>query len=267
MKRPQIIAHRGASLDAPENTVVAFEEAIEQGADRLEFDVQLTADGVAVVHHDDTLARVTDAADRWPDRAPWALRDVTLEQLRELETRWPSRPRPQVCRIPTLAELLRAVEGRTRLLLELKAPTDDPALLEAVAADLRACPSWLDPDHPERLTVQSFDHAAVGRMRRLLPDHVPAGWVVDEDRDLAALAVPGWVRELVVAATLVDERVVAVVRAAGRAIHAWTVNDVATIRHLAALGVDGIITDAPGVARRALAGVTSPSAVPGGDGA
>jgi glycerophosphoryl diester phosphodiesterase len=164
--RPLVVAHRGSSATVAENTLAALEVAVDEGAEILEVDVRLTADDQPVVIHDHTLERTTDAAQRWPDRAPWEVRRHTLEEVRRLEAgRWQG----EVQRVPTLAEVLDLVRRRdVGLLIETK--TDHaPAHLEAViATEVRRLEDWQDWV-PARLMVCSFDHGSLLRARDLLP--------------------------------------------------------------------------------------------------
>ena len=108
------IAHRGASSEAPENTLAAVRRAVQLGADMVEVDVQRTCDGVLVLMHDATLTRTTDAADVLPDRAPWSVADLAYAEVRRLDAgRWMS-PRFAGERVPTLVEVLRLLDGTGR---------------------------------------------------------------------------------------------------------------------------------------------------------
>ena len=83
--RRLVIAHRGARSLAPENTLAAAQAALEMGADLWEFDIEVSRDGELVLLHDETLSRTTDAAARYPDRAPWRAADFTWEEIRALD--------------------------------------------------------------------------------------------------------------------------------------------------------------------------------------
>ncbi len=160
-RRPYVVAHRGASGDAPENTAAAIALAAGQGADVCEVDARLTADGVLAVVHDDTLSRTTDCARVLPDRAPWRVADLTWNEISRL-TAGVHDGEPQ--RVPTLGEVV----AQTRalglgLLVELKPGSDDGALERAVADCLRAPgdPAWL----AERVLLGCFDVISLERSR------------------------------------------------------------------------------------------------------
>jgi glycerophosphoryl diester phosphodiesterase len=256
---PEIIAHRGASLDAPENTVAAFELAIEQGADRVELDVQLVRDGLVVVCHDPTLERTTDVGSHFPDRTPWDLRTFDSCELERLTAAWPEGVDGEPCRIPSLDQVLDALDGRVRLLLELKKPSRHPGLVEAVVERLTAHPSWLEESAEAVLTVQSFDSGALTAIQTQLPGHVRYCFVSGYETRPDVAELPDWVGAVAVDECVVDASLVREVRSSGRSLNAWTVNDADRMRELLDVDVDGIITDAPGV----LAGIRAERASTG----
>jgi glycerophosphoryl diester phosphodiesterase len=246
-----VIGHRGASGLAPENTLISFDLALEHGADALEFDVRLTADGVAVVHHDPTLDRTTTGTGE--------LRGLTAAALTALDAGGRFTPdgrafpfRDRGVRIPTLREVL----GRypeTPLLIELKTVEVQTAvrdeLLRAGAAD--------------RVVIASFLHEALEAFRR------PPFLVGASRRDIAILRIASWLRfpptDRGVVAYSVPNRykgripvpTASFLRAAhrmGRPVHVWTVDDPAEARRLWALGVSGVITNFPGTIGRHLPG-------------
>ncbi len=183
--RPWVIAHRGASAYAPENTVPAFERAIAQRATFVEIDVQRTKDGVLVCLHDLTLDRTTDVAARFPGRAREAqgaagprhwLEDFTYDEVRQLDAgRW-FHPDFAGTRVPTFAETMAAVRGRTGLYIELKAPERYPGIERQVLQELQA--AGLSAPGAEARTpivVQSFTHESLERFAALesgLPIHL-----------------------------------------------------------------------------------------------
>ena len=244
-----VIAHRGASASAPENTLPAFELAVEQGADALELDVRLTRDGAAVVIHDDTLDRTTDLTG--PVRAH------TLADLRGADAgRWftPDHRRTfpfrdTGVRIPTLAEVLWTFPAMP-VMIEVKEPEVQEAvrraLIENGAAERCVVASEL-AGALELFRQEPFACGASGPeistlyravlLRRTLREcryrllSVPLRW--------HGLPVP--TRGFVQAA-----------RKLGCPVHVWTVNDPATARRLWARGVAGIVTNVPEVIRHAL---------------
>jgi glycerophosphoryl diester phosphodiesterase len=240
--RPAVIAHRGASAHAPENTLVAFELAIAQGADAIEFDVKLTRDGQVVVLHDQTLDRTTDGRGD--------LREFSLSALRDLDAGVHFSERFRGERIPTLEEVLEAVGRRILINIELTnyaTPLD--GLVPAVVDLVRKF------GLEERVLFSSFFPHNLRRAKRLLPQ-VPCGL-------LTWAGWPGWggrtlgFRRSVYQALHphlrdVDAGLVRRVQAAGRRIHVWTVNAEADLERMIACGVDGIFTDDPALALRIL---------------
>src|SRR3990170_2726562 len=154
MKRPLVIAHRGASSDAPENTIAAFELALEQGADALEMDIHLSKDGHPVVIHDFTLERTTDGVGPVSERP--------VRELKRLDGGgWHGRSfRGQ--RLQTLQEVLERFRDRTRFWIELKGGSDlYPGIEERVVSMLEVY------EVVDRALAQSFDHAALAERARL----------------------------------------------------------------------------------------------------
>jgi len=234
-----LLAHRGASHAAPENTLAAFDRALDdEGADGIELDVRLSADGVPFVFHDADLARMTGAAGKLEATAA-----ADLESLRVTGGH----------RIPTLAALADALAGRRRCVVnvELK-PCARPR--DLVAACLPALGA-IAARHA--LVVSSFDPRAL----RLVADAGAAargiaqlGLLFDDPSALAALPLLPPV-DLHPAAALVTAEALAAwaARAPGATLRAWTVDDAAEVRRLMALGVRTIITNRPGPLRAELA--------------
>lgn len=246
---PLVIAHRGASRAAPENTLAAFDLALAQGAEGVELDVHLSADGVPVVIHDFALDRTTDGSG--------AVGDHTVTQLRRLDAgAWFDRSFAGQ-RIPTLEETLDHLAGRSdrRLLvnIELKAgSTHYPGIETACAAILRQYATSI------QLVVSSFDHRALLTLAEQAPTIATGVLHVARMVDAAAYAQRVHAAALHPLAAAVDAQSVTEAHAAGLAIYPWTVDDAARVRQLAQLGVDGIITNVPHEARQALTTADAP---------
>ncbi|MFD0889497.1 glycerophosphodiester phosphodiesterase, partial [Streptosporangium algeriense] len=240
-----VVAHRGASAYAPENTVVAFELAREQHADLFELDVQESRDHELVVVHDTTLTRTTDIERVFPGRSPWRVGDFTLAEIRRLDAGSWFAAKYRDERVPTLGEALRAMDGSgLGLLLEIKAPHLYPGVERRVADELRRNPAWLAPG---RLIVQSFDWDSMRTFHRIMPQ-VPVGLLgtppASRLAELAGFArqinppygdlTPGYVRNVH------DRRM---------EVFTWTVDDRAAMRRVISQGVDGVITNRPDVLR------------------
>jgi len=236
--RPLVIAHRGASADAPENTIAAFELALEQGADAIDLDVHLSRDDHLVVIHDFTLERTTDGAG--PVRA------LTVRELKRLDAGgWHGHAfRGQ--RIQTLQEVLERFRGRIRFWIELKGGSDlYPGIEERVAAALEIY------EVLDRALVQSFDHAALSRLRALNRE-VALGALVAQAPLAPEAVAPGIVQAICPGADLLTERDLAGILGAGLGCYVWTVNEPALMDRLVSWGVSGIITDRPELLRARL---------------
>jgi glycerophosphoryl diester phosphodiesterase len=248
-------AHRGASGYAPENTLAAFGLAAELGAQAVELDVRRTLDGALVVLHDATLERTTDAAARFPDRAPWAVGSFTLAEVRTLDAGSWFDARFAGERVPTLAEAMDVLADRgLGLLLEAKAPDQYPGMAGQIGHQLRAAyPQWLRAAAAGRLTVESFDWEFVRELRTILP-RVSVG-LLGAPEPAALPAFAGFVDQINPHHTAVTADYVEQVHQLGMAVNAWTVDDPAEQAAAVAAGVDGVITNRPDVLGRQLSAV------------
>lgn len=231
---PLIIGHRGASADAPENTLAAIALAAEQTADGVEFDVQLSADGHPILLHDDTVDRTTNGSG--------VVTTFTLAQLKQLDAGAGQQ-------IPTLDELFEQF-GRTLLYnVELKLNTTDNRpnanLVETVAATIQR------HNLAQRVLISSFDPPTVQRAQQLMPEGVLIGLLREPffRRDLPLQPLgqadhPFW--------GMVDEPYMAWARQHNLRVHVWTVDDPAEAQRLIHLGVHGLITNQPSYLRAAL---------------
>jgi glycerophosphoryl diester phosphodiesterase len=237
-----VIAHRGASGYTPENTLPAFELAIGQGADAIELDVRLTADGVPVVIHDATLDRTTGR--------PAKVGDLTVDQLLEADAGARFSPdrgrtfpfRASGVRIPTLQDVLRAFPA-TPLLIDLKETgaqepvrrilIEEQAISRCVLAsdDAAALIGFAEQPFVRAASPQEISRLYWGTM--LGKKAAAAGYRL--------LSVPARYRGLRVA----TRRFVAAARAIGCPVHVWTVNRASLARRLWDCGVAGIVTDVP----------------------
>ncbi|MEW2353307.1 glycerophosphodiester phosphodiesterase family protein [Spirillospora sp. NPDC029432] len=235
------VAHRGASADAPENTVAAFKLARRQGADQFEVDVQETKDHKLVAIHDTTLARTTNVESVYPRRKPWKVGSFTLAEIRKLDAGSWFGKRYKGERVPTLRETLRAMRSSGMgIQLEIKSPRLYPGIERRVAAELRANPAWTK----RRLVVQSFDFASMRRFHKIMPA-APTGLIgTPAKRDLPKLAK--YADQINPPYGDVTESYVKSVHRQKMEVFTWTVDDRSKMRRAIALGVDGIITNRPG---------------------
>ncbi len=238
MRRPRVIAHRGASAVAPENTLAAITAAVRKGADAVEVDVQVTSDGVPVLLHDDSLARTTDVALHHPYRATAPVSLLRYEEVRRLDAGSWFGPDHAGEPVPTLEQALDALRPTgVGLLLEIKNPSSQRHLVPRVAEVLRAFSPGV------AVAVQSFDAHALRAFGRLMPD-VPRGLLVRSAPRNPALEA--WVSAVNPWHGAVSSAYVRRAQLAGLETYVWTANSRAAIRRAADAGVEGIITDRPG---------------------
>ncbi len=218
--RPELVAHRGAARERPENTLAAFAIALDQRADAIELDVHCTADGVVVVHHDPVPHGVYPDGRR--ERGPIAeLRYVELSTLRIVGEA-----------IPTLRDVLALVGDRATVYVEIKGAGIERAVVDAVRGSSAQC------------AIHSFDHEAVNRVRALAPE-IPRGLLFErgDTESMLRSMERHDARDLWPAAALIDAALIEAAHRAGKRVIAWTVNDTSLASTLAAAGVDALCTD------------------------
>jgi glycerophosphoryl diester phosphodiesterase len=231
MSKIKIIAHRGASGHAPENTMAAFQLAMQQGADGIELDVMLSKDGRLVVIHDDTVDRTTNGTG--------LVKDMTLAQLQALDA-------GNGAQIPTLEEVLHTFGGRFLINIELKNYATPFDALPRVVAELLNSNGF-----SRSVIVSTFNPFNLTRFRRLCPK-VKVG----------LLTVPNiaghWIWRLFKYDAFhphyedVDRDLVTTAKTRQEEVNVWTVDDPDEIRRLAGLNVDSLITNFPKEAREVL---------------
>jgi glycerophosphoryl diester phosphodiesterase len=246
------LAHRGASHEAPANTLAAFLLAQELGADGIELDVQLSRDGKLVVIHDGTVDATTDG------HGP--VRTKTLAELKALDAGSWFDPVFAGQRIPTLQEVVDAVDQRLLINIELKTESGkDDGLASAVVR-------LVEENHLlDRVVVSSFNPLALWRVRRLNP-WIPLGMLYCDG--LPFFLSRPWLRHLVRPEALhpdwalVNAGYVRWARKHGYRVHTWTVDDPSQMWQLVQAGVDLIITNRPDLLRQVLEAGREPGEVP-----
>lgn len=238
--RPLVLGHRGASADAPENTIAAFRLAMRQGADGVELDVRRCGTGEVVVFHDADARRVAGS--------PLRIRDAPLAELRALDVGAHAGAAFRGERIPLLAEVLEALP-RAVVNVELKSEGRDVRLAQAAAAVIARAGA------EDRVLVSSFDYRLVGAFRLAAPG-VRAGLLFEPGgawRLRTALAT-----RLLSPAAVHPDRALATPdrierwRARGLLVNVWTVDAPDEAARLAALGVSALITNVPARTREAV---------------
>ena len=238
-----IIAHRGASSYAPENTIAAFDLALQMGASHLELDVHLTRDDHLVIIHDDTVDRTTNGT------GPVA--DQTLTVLQTLDAGAWFGEAFAGARIPTLADVLARYQGRAHLHIELKGHT---AHLPQRTVDLVRAHGMA-----QHVTFTSFQHPHLRKMRAYAPE-LPIGWLVGEISDaVIAQAHALGCTQLCPRASLVTPEIVRRLHAERFRVRAWGVANEALMRQVVEAGADGMTVNFPDKLLAYMAGRVSPS--------
>ncbi len=259
-KHIEIQGHRGARSVLPENTLVAFEYAMEIGVDTLEFDLGVTSDEVVVVYHDQkinpTICQYLDGSpiegDRW-------LHQMTLEEVKKVDCgakpnpRFPFQTLKPKSQIPTLDEVFKMVADSS---------------LENAGTILFNIETKSNPNHPQaqpeperfvelileqvvkhgvddRVTIQSFDHRTLIAAKQLAPDvqlsalfgEAPTDWIIAAKAAKADIVSPHY--------KTLDQASVKAIQSAGLRVIPWTANTEASWQQLVSIGVDGIISDDP----------------------
>lgn len=232
---PSITAHRGSSITEPENTILAFDEALQDGADWLELDVHETKDGVLVITHDANLKR-TAGVKKY-------VYNLTFAELKEIKVKGIYSNGYIETTIPTLEEVLKRYQGKAKLNIELK-------------------PTQYDTDYVDKVIslIKEYNFESdcmVASMNESILEEVKS-----KDQNITVLynmaVAEGNVTKLTsidnysVEQSYITESLIQNVHNNNKLIFAWTVNDPDTIRKLAALGVDSIVTDDPLLARSVL---------------
>ncbi len=244
-----VVAHRGASKQAPENTMEAFRLGVEAGADAIELDVHLTVDGQLAVIHDDTLDRTTDRTGAVVERTMDEIReaDAGATFVRPDDSGFPFAGRGLT--VPTLPEVLEWLPDEVGLVIEIKAR----AAADAVVASVRSH----SVRSSGRLVVISFDEHAIERVREL-DREIRTGYLLVPTQPVEPALV--WATEHGHTGVFPWEGdlgidplpIMAQAQIYGREVGCYVVNDPERMQHLAACGLWGFVTDVPDVAREAL---------------
>lgn len=247
--RPLVFAHRGGAALGPENTIAAFDRGMAAGADGVELDVHLSADGVPVVHHDATLDRTTNATGLIAARSAAELASVDAAFRFGPAEGFPLRG--QGVGIPTLREVLKRYAG-VRTIIEMK--MDVKALGDAVAQEVRLA------DAIDRVCLAGYGSRSAAAARAALPEAACSASLGEVRAALyrtwirwpvRAVAYGGYqVPEVVGPRRVVSPRFVEYAHRAGLKVQVWIVDEESDIRRLLGWGVDGLISNRPDVAVR-----------------
>ncbi|MDU0252071.1 glycerophosphodiester phosphodiesterase family protein [Streptomyces sp. PU10] len=245
---PDVIAHRGSSGMAPENTAAAIDLAVRQRADHVEIDVQRTKDGTLVNFHDCTMERTTNVEDLYPGRPSYRVSDFTWNELRQLDAGSWFHDKYAGERIITVDTVIRHLQHtRTGLLAEISPCSQYGTTIATDLADtLRGKPGYVRKALARKqLAVQSFETDDARTFHTAQPD-IPIG-ILDADRptDTELVELSQWADQINPQHTVTDQTLVDRIHQLGMTTNVWTVDEPGTIRKMLNLGVDGIITDYP----------------------
>ena len=244
-KIPLIIGHRGASKDAPENTMESFRLAWSQGADGIEADFRLTADGSIVCIHDDTTGRTTGKN--------LEIASSTLKDLRHLDAGLWKGASWSGALIPTLDEVLAAIPPGTWFFIELKSGVEIIAPLKKVLQTSGVSSG--------RIRLLSFSAPLIAELAQHLPEWQTC-WLCDYSHPMAGATWRGDILDTLrrtgavglasADRAFLDRDLVHMLKGAGKEIHVWTVDRVSAAEKLCSLGVDSVMTNRPGLLRKKL---------------
>ncbi len=223
------VAHRGASGEAPENTIASFKRAIAQGVDVIETDAQLSKDREVVLFHDETVERTTDGRGR-----VW---ELTLKELKSLDAgSWFGKEFSGE-RIPTLSEAIEAIKGKAKLNIELKGK--DPLLVPQVIGTLR------EKEFMEEAILSSFNYSFIEEAKRLEPRIITGLLFATLGEEREGSSYWKYLDLILPRYDLVNKDLIERAHSLGLEVIAWTVDEPEEIRRLASLGVDGIASNYP----------------------
>lgn len=229
-----VIAHRGAAGAAPENTLASVRRAIADGADWVEIDVQESLDGEVVVFHDSDFMKLSGN--------PVKIWDADLAEIQQQDIGSWFAPQFAAERVPTLAQVLEETRGRTRLMIELKYYGHDQQLEQRVVDIVEAA------GMADEVAIMSLKLQGVQKLQSLRPDWTVGLLAATAMGDLSKVDVDF----LALSGRMVTTRFIRRVHASDKRILVWTVNDALSMSKWMSMGVDGVITDEPALARSVL---------------
>ena len=229
-----VMAHRGSSYDAPENTMLAFENAISAMADYIELDVHETKDGEIVVLHDPSLKRTTGV-----NKKIW---NVTYDEIKDLDagSYFGDDEEFAECRIPTLREVIEQTQGRIKFNIEIKLSDNEPELVAKVAALIQEYELWDD------CYVTSMNYEALKEIKKI-DETIKTGYVLTIA--YGSFYNLEYCDAFSINAAYVNKNMVDAIHNRGKQIFVWTVNSKSKAEEMTAMGVDALITDNPVMGR------------------
>ncbi|WP_462412914.1 glycerophosphodiester phosphodiesterase [Neobacillus sp. Marseille-QA0830] len=253
-----VIAHRGASAYAPEHTLPAYKQAIKMKANYVELDLQMTKDGQLIAMHDETLARTTNVKQIYPNRAPWRIKDFTLEEIRQLDAgSWFNQAYPNLAQkeymglhVPTLDEAIKFIthqaNGKVSLYMETKAPNIYPEMEEELIDTLKKN-NVIDD---QNLIIESFSEDSLRKLKSMVPNVkliqlYTASMLKGKDVYQEFKRISDYAYGVGPSKELVVPQLMEAAHRNQLVVHPWTVNSREDIAGLLSLGVDGEFTNSP----------------------
>lgn len=228
-RKVMVIGHRGASGYAPENTMTSFKMAKEMGADMIEYDVYMSADGVPVIMHDDKVDRTTDGTG--------SIEEMTLEQIKKLDAGSKTDKKYAGEKVPTLEEVVSwAAENKILMNIEIKGAGCEEKIVELLKKYKMT----------DKTIVSSFNHEFIKKIRKLEPKIEIAALIGDVE-NIDAIVKNCHPDDLNPRFMKLTKGQVADAHAAGLRVNVYTVNDAVFMRQMIGFGVDGIFTNNPDV--------------------
>lgn len=242
---PVLIGHRGAAGTAPENTVAAMKDGRASGADFFEIDVQLSADGVPFLFHDNTPARTTNVEEVFPGREDDPITSFTWDELQQLDAGSYFSEQYAGEKIPHFDAAAEIANRNTGVFIEIKSPANSPGIEEVVAKSLYEDEEWNELLEADKIEVLSFDEASNQRFAEIAPD-VPLQQLVGTVPDSATLErYATFADSFGTNYRTLDEAGAQRVKDAGLGLGVYTVNSTEAYEQAVDLGVDRVTGDFP----------------------
>ncbi|MCA9833785.1 MAG: hypothetical protein KC435_07575 [Thermomicrobiales bacterium] len=233
--KPEVVSHRGARFEMPENTIEGFQYALALGMTSVEFDVHITADDTLVVIHDATVDRTTNGSG--------AVNEMTLEEIQQLDARSIHQLFPYPVSIPTLREVINTLSEMKHLEIEIK--RDSPENMQKVVTGILTTLEYLG--RRGGVTLTSFEPLALEMAMHASPD-TPRGLIGDWSQpEMFMEATRLQVSRACMRQTTATPELVAAAKVAGYYTVGWPCNDEDAVRKVLACGFDAVCTDAPSV--------------------
>lgn len=234
----KLIAHRGASAEAPENTLVAMHQAVEIGVDFIEFDVRLTRDGIPVIFHDASLARTTTS------RKALHICDLNFEQIRELDAGSWFDPKFSGEKIPTLEEVLQAKFKPSRLMIEIKSSYQPASKITEKTLEVIEKTKF----NPDSFVIGSMSLSIIEELQRQAP-HLNIIGIAEKAQNIAIFLERN-INLMALWYKLLDPSLIEFLHKRNVEVWSFTIDDPKVASSLQACSIDGIITNHPRVIRQ-----------------